>query len=107
MDRRVLADHTSRRILVRQFVEQQLTDTVLISYLDLNYWYAYEQYSDGYQVTHGYDLFYFESEASAIMFKLKFAEWCSTEKLRWKSLDDIPYGKKDQDPVWTKEGRQF
>lgn len=107
LDQRILDGTHELRIRVRKFIEEQLTDTVVLDYLDLTYYYQHANYSGGYQIKHGYDRFFFESEESAIMFKLQFGEHCTDVKLRWKDTHHVPSGKEDQDPCWTKQGRQF
>jgi len=84
MDTRVMEGNRDLQIAVRKFVEQQLRDTVIYSYLDLTYYYEYERGSSGYQIDHGYDRFFFESEESAIMFKLHFSEHLTEVKTLWQ-----------------------
>jgi hypothetical protein len=97
-------DGTNRlKIDIRQFVEQNLNDTVIMDYLGLSYYYEpkngdqpYNTY--GYEVMHGYYRFFFESEASQVMFALQFSEHLVT-KYQWKD-DQIPHGKGPNNKVW-------
>jgi hypothetical protein len=90
------------KIEVRQFIEQNISDTVIMDYQSLSYYYDPSQSSSsyGYQVTHGYYRFFFESEASQVMFTLKFAEYIVT-KYRWQS-DKLPH-EYTENVVWTAE----
>lgn len=80
------------KIDIRQFIEQNIIDTVIMDYMSLSYYYippsspAYN--SQGYQITHGYYRFFFESESSQVLFALKFSEHLTT-KYRWQD-DRLP-----------------
>jgi hypothetical protein len=99
--RNVLEKNPRLHLTIRKFVEQQLRDTVIVSHLSLPYYYEYQRFANGYQITHGYDQFFFESEESAILFKLQFAEYITDIKLRWDPRN-IPWDKKDEPQEWTK-----
>lgn len=90
------------KIEVRQFIEQNLSDTVIMDYQSLSYYYDPLQSSStyGYQVTHGYYRFFFESEASQVIFALKFSEYIVT-KYRWQS-DKLPHNYTENE-AWTAE----
>lgn len=98
-------DGTNRlKIQIRQFIEHELQDTVVMDYMNLTYYYEppsdtrYNTY--GYQISHGYYRFFFESEASQVMFALKFSEFLST-KYRWKD-DQFPRGQ-HTNHIWDPE----
>jgi hypothetical protein len=105
-NRRVLEKNPDLHRTIRKFVEHQLRDTVIISYLGLSYYYEYQRFANGYQITHGYDQFFFESEESAILFKLQFAEHITDVKLRWDPRN-IPWDKVDQPQEWTPPKRGY
>lgn len=76
------------QVRIRQFIEQSLTDTVIVDQLSLSYYYKPEssikRYSDwGYNINHGYCRFFFESEASQVMFALHFSSEVKP-KMRWE-----------------------
>jgi hypothetical protein len=98
-DRKVLEKHPDLRKTIRKFVEKQLGDTVIVSYMSLTYYYEYQRFSNGYQIHHGYDQFFFESESDAILFKLQFAEHVTNVKLRWDPRN-IPWDKMDEPQEW-------
>lgn len=98
-DRKVLERNPDLHRTIRKFVEKQLEDTVIVSYMSLTYYYEYQRFANGYQIHHGYDLFFFENEADAILFKLKFGEHVTETKLRW-DLGSIPWDKVDEPPEW-------
>jgi len=103
-DRKVLEKNPSLHMTIRKFVEKQLEGTVIIDYLSLTYYYEYERFANGYQIHHGYDQFFFESESDAILFKLQFAEHATETKLRWDPRS-IPWDKKEADQAWKAPDR--
>lgn len=105
-DRKVFEKNPKLHLTIRKFVEQQLRDTVIVSYLSLTYYYEYQRFANGYQIHHGYDQFFFESEESAILFKLQFAEHITDVKLRWDPRS-IPWDKVDKPQEWKKPERGY
>lgn len=105
-DRKVLEKNPDLYRTIRKFVEHQLRDTVIVSYLSLTYYYEYQRFANGYQIHHGYDQFFFESEESAILFKLQFGEHVTETKLRWDPRN-IPWDKADKPQEWKKPERGY
>jgi hypothetical protein len=84
---------------IRKFIENQLPDTVILKRLGLMYYYAYDRSSNGWQVNHSYSQFFFESEESAIMFKLHFYEHVTDVKTKWKERY-IHWENKGKENIW-------
>lgn len=74
------------RPTVRKWIERNTDETVIVTYLDLRYYYNWgRRYSDnGFQVSHGYRQFYFEESASALAFGLAFADIITREPMMYE-----------------------
>jgi hypothetical protein len=97
-------DHSKkiRKIEVRKFIDQCLTDTVIFDYLDLSYYYWAKPGEPNYlerEIRHGYYRFFFESEASQVQFALRFSDIIG-EKLRWQD-DQVPHRREELSRIWT------
>jgi len=80
------------RIAIRKWIERNTDETVILTYLDLRYYYNWgRRYSDhGYQVSHGYHQFYFEESTTALAFGLAFTDVITHEPMLY-SENNVPH----------------
>lgn len=87
------------RVEVRKFVEKQCCDDVFYTFKNMEYDYLmekdkdsvnYKSYDAHYRirVEHGYMLFHFASEADAILFRLRFADYVRPIEERHRDYAD-------------------
>src|SRR5579859_5289769 len=84
----MLKEREDLRVEIRKFVERTMTGDVMWRMLERTYFQPIDvsAYIDahtargGYQVHNWYCLFYFESDADAILFKLRFTDYISEIK---------------------------
>ena len=72
-----LSKYKDRKIKIRQWIERQLSDTVIFSIVDKNYRIYYGEKWDwdhSYERRNNWYVFYFEDEHSAMTFRLAFSE---------------------------------
>lgn len=62
---------------IRNWVAESASDLVILDILKKDYYYSYGSYGSGWNVVWSYHVFYFSSEAEALMFKLAFSEHIS------------------------------
>lgn len=84
-----LSGRNDIRISIRKWVENNLSETVIVDVIDK----SYRRYTDeenswdkSYEVQNRWVVFYFEEETTATMFRLKFSEYVkpiTSEHPRW------------------------
>jgi hypothetical protein len=77
-----IEDYNSRKIEIREWIEEKLSETVIHAIDDrsFRYFYAgkgdYNSWDRSYDVDNRWYCFYFKHEESALAFKLVFSEYC-------------------------------
>ena len=80
-----LQNQNGRKIEIRRWIEQHLTDTVILDSIEMNYRKFYGksyEWEKGIDVQNSWIRFSFESGESASAFALKFGDWIQTPT-RW------------------------
>lgn len=64
----------SHKIEIRKWVQESIPDTVIHATLDLSYQHQYgDRWDQCYEISNYWTVFFFESESSALLFKMQFA----------------------------------
>ena len=65
-----------RRIIIRNWVEQNLQETVIYDVIDKSYFkYFDNKMRNGYEVSNKWSAFYFDNEHSTSIFTIRFCDW--------------------------------
>ena len=71
------------KIEIRKWIESNLSNIVITNYINKNYtlWYGKDTYDRNHRpITHGYQIFNFETSEDHVYFKLRFMEYLSEIK---------------------------
>lgn len=78
-------DLNPHKVAIREWIENNLSSVVILTQRDLMYYYQYgKSWEGGYQISHGYFMFFFTTEQEAMAFSLRFSDIITAVPTRYK-----------------------